>query len=63
MWGTPDCGPTSIEFQREQFQNATNSFLGSSTCVFINWGTFINSNSGLRTLLVGDAPEFAKFPP
>ena len=47
IWGTPDCGPTSIEFQREQFQNATNNFLGSGTCVFINWGTFINSNSGL----------------
>ena len=44
IWGTPDCGPTSIEFQREQFQNATNIFLGSGTCVFINWGTFINRN-------------------
>ena len=44
IWGTPDCGPTSIEFQREQFQNATNNFLGSGTCVFINWGTFINRN-------------------
>ena len=25
-------------------KNATNNFLGSGTCVFINWGTFINRN-------------------